>query len=196
MILNDSQIRPQLINFLSKKIKKTNSKIIEELTVNNGFARADVVALDDKMHCFEIKGETDCVERILHQGKFYNNSFNTITLVTTENHLNKAFEISPDFWGIIVASNKNEVVQFKEIRKPLKNPDFIKEDALSVLWKSELEILAKNNNIICKKSFSKEKYIKAIAENLTDMVISKSISNIVKNRVKFENFVPCKLCVR
>ncbi|MEW3927462.1 sce7726 family protein [Pseudomonas aeruginosa] len=70
------------------------ARVLEELTIDNGNAIADVVACYREMHCYEIKGETDNVRRILSQSEFYSRSFPKLTLVTTENHVRWAMEKS------------------------------------------------------------------------------------------------------
>ena len=91
MPLNDKEIRPNFINFLNTCSNKPN-KVIEELPVSYGSAIADVVGIYNTLHCYEIKGETDTVQRIQKQGEFYNKSFQLITLVTTANHLEYALK--------------------------------------------------------------------------------------------------------
>ena len=71
MPLNDKEIRPNFINFLNTCSNKPN-KVIEELPVSYGSAIADVVGIYNTLHCYEIKGETDTVQRIQKQGEFYN----------------------------------------------------------------------------------------------------------------------------
>lgn len=117
--------------------------MIEELRVYNGNAIADVVALFNEAHCFEIKGATDKVERITVQSTFYNAAFRRITLVITESSLSKALKIAPPFWGIMVAHMLDaDQVSFQRIRSAKQNPEFTKELAALTLWKSEmLELL-------------------------------------------------------
>lgn len=137
MRLNDIEIRQALIHKLKAQTVKPRA-IVEELRVHNGNAIADVVALYNEAHCYEIKGEDDKIERVLVQGKFYNSSFRKITLVTTAKHLAKAESICPEYWGIIISFYSNEVVKFKHVRKAKINPEFSKELALLTLWKSEM----------------------------------------------------------
>jgi hypothetical protein len=137
MRLNDFEIRTALVQKLETQTIKPRA-IVEELRVYNGNAIADVVALYNEAHCYEIKGEDDKVERVLVQGKFYNSSFRKITLVTTENHLEKSQSICPDYWGIIVAFSSRNIVKFRHVRGAKINPEFSKELALLTLWKSEM----------------------------------------------------------
>ena len=140
-ILNDRCIRQALIHNLVKQEHKPRA-VIEELRVHNGNAIADVVALFDEAHCYEIKGATDKIERITIQSIYYNTAFRRITLVTTEGNLARALKIVPAFWGILLACNSSTEITFRWLRKPKQNPKFSKELAVLTLWKSEmLELL-------------------------------------------------------
>ncbi|WP_155763523.1 sce7726 family protein [Pantoea agglomerans] len=97
-MLNDRAIRETLVRSLINK-KNRPQRIIHELSVSNGNAIADVVAIYRESHCFEIKGEGDKIERLKTQGKYYNAAFRKITLVTTEKHGRKALKHTPSFWG-------------------------------------------------------------------------------------------------
>lgn len=112
--------------------------IIEELWVHNGNAIADVVALESEAHCYEIKGCNDKVGRILVQGGFYNACFRRITLVTTDRGLPRSLEVSPQFWGLMVARIEGKEVRVHEIRKAKNNPNFSKRLAVLTLWRSEM----------------------------------------------------------
>src|SRR5690606_9288263 len=113
--------------------------IIDELHVCNGNAIADIVALYNEAHCYEIKGTGDKIERLLVQGRYYNSAFRKITVVTTENHLEKAKSICPGFWGIMIAASYDDRgTKFRHVRGARINPEFSIESALLTLWKSEM----------------------------------------------------------
>lgn len=136
--LTDKEIRRALIVHLGRRAKPPHATL-EEVQVCNGNAIADVVAVYKTMHCYEIKGETDSINRIVRQSQFYDQAFPLITLVTTSNHLKRAEVIVPKHWGIVVAnSNSNETVTFKHIRGATRNPSYLPEIALLSLWRSEL----------------------------------------------------------
>ncbi|MBW8040269.1 MAG: sce7726 family protein [Planctomycetes bacterium] len=135
--IHDKLIRPILISKLKNQAIKPKA-VIEELRVHNGNAIADVVALYKDAHCFEIKGDSDKIERAVKQGDYFNLSFRRITLVTTTKHLNKAKELLPKFWGIMIAERKGNEVTLKYIRRARNNPCFDKSLALLILWKSEM----------------------------------------------------------
>jgi hypothetical protein len=137
MVLNDARIREALLRKLARQ-KARPRAVLEELHVLNGNAIADVVTLHNEAHCYEIKGETDRIERITVQGVYYNAAFRRITLVTTECNLRRALELAPLFWGIMVAIGDDEAVRFRHYRAARLNPNFEKQSAAMTLWKSEM----------------------------------------------------------
>jgi len=137
MNLNDATIREALLRKL-KRQKSRPRAVLEELHVHDGRAIADVVTLHSEAHCYEIKGETDRIERVTAQGVYYNAVFRRITLVTTECNLKRARKLVPRFWGIMVAIVDGIVVRFRHIRAARLNPKFEKQSAALTLWKSEM----------------------------------------------------------
>ena len=137
MNLNDATIREALLRKL-KRQKSRPRAVLEELHVHDGRAIADVVTLHSEAHCYEIKGETDRIERVTAQGVYYNAVFRRITLVTTECNLKRARQLVPRFWGIMVAIADGIVVRFRHIRAARLNPKFEKQSAALTLWKSEM----------------------------------------------------------
>ena len=137
MILNDKSIRASLVARLAASSKKSKA-IIEELRVHNGNAIADVVTVGNFAHCYEIKGETDSIYRLAKQGHYYDLAFLKTTLVTTPNQLNKAMELVPLHWGMMVSTISNDRMSFRYIRSAGKSPNYDAKSALMTLWRSEL----------------------------------------------------------
>ena len=186
LILNDKEIRFNLI----KKLKNQSIKpkaIIEELSVHNGNAIADVVTLHNEAHCYEIKGDGDKIERILTQGEYYNLSFRKITLVTTNKHLQKAIKLAPDFWGIMIAEEVESNVIIKYIRRAKNNPYFDKSIALLTLWKDEMLNLI---NTESKKNTKKSREVLAelIAGSKRKMELSQDITLTLLDRQHFNKY--------
>ena len=61
--------------------------IVEELGIRQGAARVDVAVVNGSLHGYEIKSARDTLERLPKQSELYSSVFDTITLVTAENHL-------------------------------------------------------------------------------------------------------------
>lgn len=182
LLLNDKELRTALIDWLYRKSIKPK-KIVEELSVNNGFAIADVVAIYKELHCFEIKGDNDKIERILKQGLSYNLAFRKITLLTTEKHRDKALALAPSHWGILVAHTDKNKIKLTYARKTKANIGFSPMIALTTLWKSEmLEILTKENIAILSKDKNRDTISKLISSQLDKLRISNEISEKLLQR--------------
>lgn len=165
-MLKDKEIRTALIAHLMNRAPRP-ARVVEELSIDNGNAIADVVACHRELHCYEIKGQTDNVRRVLAQSEFYSQSFPKLTLVTTENHLNWALINMPAHWGLMLVKIKNERIFFKHVRKSKSNSQFCKRKALMMLWKTELTTIASANpKITLKKSFTRADIADQISHKL------------------------------
>lgn len=165
-MLKDAGIRKALLNHLGSRAPKPE-RIIEELHVHNGNAIADIVAIYKRMHCFEIKGETDSIQRITRQAEIYSHSFPKLTLVITRKHIKWAEKNLPPYWGILVASMNSEKVVFKYQRPAMNNPDFIIEKALMMLWKQELLDISLSINLLQKKAQNRNEIANTLSKSLS-----------------------------
>jgi len=182
MILNDKNIREAFILKLNRMNPKPK-KVIEELSVANGCAIADIVSVNKTMHCYEIKGEGDKVERAIKQAKYYDLAFNKITIITTANHLMKTFNLIPDHWGIIesVYSEKEDRIKFRYHRKAINNLYMDKFVAMQTLWKSEMLNVSDSLGI---SFLSKEKNRDFIANKISNESSKNVISNLISDQLK------------
>lgn len=181
----DREIRYALKNFLMNR-KPSPSKIVDELKVNNGVARADVVALYKFAHCFEIKGDKDSLSRVSNQVSQYDLAFKKITIVTTKKLLNSLELKVPEYWGILLAEKRDDGITFKYLRRAKSNPNFSGEVALLSLWKDELLEL---NLTIGKSPVSKSQRRELIAQKISDEStladIAGAISQALLKRSRF-----------
>lgn len=98
--MKDSEIRTLIKRQLSKRQAYADELFVEEVAINKGLVRADVVYCGKKLECFEIKSKSDTLKRLVQQGWQYQKSFERITLVCASKHVIPAQEIVPDFWGL------------------------------------------------------------------------------------------------
>lgn len=183
-MLDDKSIRTSLIDYLGNK-KPRPKLIVEELGVHNGNTVADVVAIYDSLHGFEIKGEGDNVSRIRRQSHYYNLSFPKLTLVTTLNHLEWAKRHLPEFWGILLAKETDKGINLTYKRAARNNPLFSKELSLLMLWREEL--LASRNyssEIALKQKDSRAAMASKIAPLLNKVAIVDLLKTSITKRVK------------
>ncbi|KAA0982166.1 hypothetical protein B0E42_10325 [Pseudomonas sp. A25(2017)] len=181
-MLRDKEIRYALVDHLIRRSPKP-ARVLEELTIDNGNAIADVVACYREMHCYEIKGQTDNVRRLLAQSEFYSQSFPKLTLVTTENHMKWAAAHAPEHWGLMLAKMQRDRVVLSYIRKAGTNPSFCKQKALLMLWKAELTAIANAHpQVLVKKSFTRADIATAISMRVTKEDALSGIQSAIVSR--------------
>lgn len=178
-MLNDENIRLGLKEYICNRANKPRL-LIEELRIHDGNAIADVVAVYDFMHGYEIKGEKDKVSRIKIQSEYYNTSFPLLTLVTTQNHVEWAVKNLEWFWGIILVSISPDGIKFKHIRGAKNNPQFCKKLSLSMLWKNELLNIAQAT---VPHSIRKSDSRADLAEKIFPVINKKSVLSMVSQLV-------------
>lgn len=144
MKTRDIDIRTSLHEKLNKKYSNDPSTlIVDELCLCQGDARIDIAVVNGKMHGFEIKSESDTLDRLPSQIEVYNKVMDTVTIVAGINHIDKIINTVPEWWGIsIAAKDKNGNLKIKVLRKPKKNKEIDPYSVAQLLWKEEaLDIL-------------------------------------------------------
>jgi len=178
MDLNDASIREALLRKLERQ-KSRPRAVLQELHVHNGRAIADVVTLRSEAHCYEIKGATDRIDRIVVQSAYYNAAFRRITLVTTECKLRRALKLVPPFWGIMVATVDADTIRLRHIRAARSNPNFEKHSAAMTLWKCEmLELVPETGT----ERMPRKRLAELIAETRRELELSMSICDLLFSR--------------
>lgn len=137
--LNDAIIRPALIAHLRGQRRSVQSTLlIEELGLSEGSTRVDVALVtQNQFHGYEIKSERDTLDRLSDQVEGYSRVLDTVTLVTCENHVAKASEQVPSWWGIWLAREVKGNIKFKKIRQPSQNTTIDPLYVAKLLWKEE-----------------------------------------------------------
>ncbi|MEK4495677.1 sce7726 family protein [Ureibacillus thermophilus] len=172
-MLTDNEIRRKLVETLEKKNKNKHYRIIEELSICDGLARADVVIANGLLHGYEIKSDFDTLERLENQIKHYEKTFDKCTIVIGEKFIDVIEEKVPEYWGIIMAyMNRYGNVSIKRIRASKFNKQIEATNLLDLLWRNEIIKYLKENKI---RGYSnKDKF------GLKELVIS----NIPLNKIK------------
>ncbi len=156
--------------------------------MHSGRAIADVVTLHSEAHCYEIKGATDRIERIVAQGTYYNTAFRRITLVTTECQLRRALELAPRFWGVLVAIKDGDVIRFRHVRAAQLNPGFERQSAAMTLWKAEMLELVSQAGAERKP---RRHLAQLIADTQRDLELSMNICHLLLGRrLRSQSFAP------
>ncbi|RDK06878.1 hypothetical protein DN412_29210 [Cupriavidus lacunae] len=181
-MLRDREIREALRHHLARRMPAP-VRVIEELGVHNGNAKADLVAVYREMHCFEIKGATDSIQRLTRQASYFDQTFPKVSLVTTENHLTWCLRNLPPYWGIIVATRKRHGIALRYVRAALSSPRFVKQKALMMLWKAELTSIATDTaKIPVKSAYTREDLAAHLSQALDKQLTLASIQGAIMSR--------------
>lgn len=132
----DKEIREKLTKDL--EADKNNIKVIQELGLGYYNSRIDIAVINQELCGYEIKSDRDTFKRLDMQIYSYNNIFDRITIVLGRNKIEKAKEIIPDFWGMIVAFKKDGKLLLKECRKAKLNKNVNLRGLVNLLWRIEI----------------------------------------------------------
>jgi len=179
--ISDRDIRKALYNQILAGLRRDDptTKIVEEVGLCEGKARIDIVAINGALHGFEIKSESDDLRRLPGQIDIYNKVFDTITLITTENHFKKVLKLVPSWWGIIIAKKypRNPIL-LKYEKHSKFNMNINPLSLVQLLWRDEaLSILEERN--LAKGLYSKPK--RYIWEKLAAELSISELKTYVRN---------------
>lgn len=141
--MRDIDIRNKLLKELIRT-EARDSLIVEEFGLCRGTVRIDLVVVNGSFNGYEIKSEKDTLMRLPNQQEIYSKIFDTVTIVAGSNHLGEVGVQIPDWWGIWLARDEKEEIEFEIVRTPKKNPNI---DAISLaqcLWRDEVMKILKD----------------------------------------------------
>lgn len=176
-MLKDKDIREPLFDFFDEKFGKV--RIIEEKQIAK--SRADVMlVLEETLVGVEIKSDADTYTRLARQIKDYNKFFDYNYVVVGSSHSKHVDEHIPEYWGIIVATEDEQNINFQVLREPGINKRAQKtykmKRKLSILWRPELARIQEINNMPKYKQKSKDFVITKIMEKVPWELLHKQIS--------------------
>ncbi|WEV52533.1 sce7726 family protein [Bifidobacterium sp. ESL0704] len=120
-----------------------DAKILNELDIC-GEVRADIAVINGHLTGYELKSESDNLDRLPKQIKYYSKVMDYCNLVVAPNHLEQSLQILPDFWGIYVAKTSQKGnVYLRKYRSAHTNKTRIDPSSVvQFLWKDEaLDVL-------------------------------------------------------
>ena len=150
MPIKDVDIRTTLLKTLSKKNSYcVDCRIISELAVCDGNARVDVAVLNGHLCGYEIKSDSDSLDRLPNQRECYNRTFDKVYIIVGKKFLDSIEAIIPDWWGVYFAKKEKckQLVSLKLIKKASINPCVDGHALLELLWTEEIKKLLVEWNI-------------------------------------------------
>ena len=153
--MHDYDVRMALRAHLTTEHSKDDSLVLDELGLCEGRVRVDVVLVNGELAGYEIKSETDTLDRWPRQCRRYSQVLDRAWLVTTERKLRRARV--PRWWGIIRIDQGEAGVALSIVRAADVNPNPDPFAIAQLLWHSEaLAILERRGHLRGVKSKRRE----------------------------------------
>ncbi|MBG9599970.1 hypothetical protein ABE17_24350 [Bacillus mycoides] len=180
--LKDYHVREELFKYLEEQyINCSDTIIINELGICQGQSRVDVAVVNGIMHGYEIKSESDTLERLPRQIEYYNKVFDRVTIVVAVDYLEHVKKMVPKWWGIISVRNRHGEIKLKKLRQGRANKKIDPFAVSQFLWKDEaLEILKEKG--LQRGYLSKPKRV--ILEHLAETIEINELKDLVNLQLK------------
>ncbi|MEV2910989.1 sce7726 family protein [Paenibacillus larvae] len=189
MKTTDTDIRISLHAVLRREHadKSALPLIVDELSLCQGDARIDVAVINGSIHGYEIKSESDTLERLQRQVEVYNKVLDKITIVTSPCHIDRVIEMIPDWWGVTKAEkDENGRMVFIPCREALNNPDIDAFSLAQLLWRDEaIEILKRRRLHKGLLSKPRNRLWSALSKRLDLQELQREVINKLTARIKW-----------
>ncbi len=185
-ILNAEDIKAILIDDVIMEIKPIDIIISELPFLVENKQLADLVYISDyKTTAFEIKSEKDNLDKLLHQIKGYLKIFNSVYVVIHNRFIKSAtIKRLPDRVGIfVIDEHKSLILKRKAGFKHILSKDLL----VSLLWKQELDKIARNCKLRNDTSLKKQIINKFSNKDIQKIVVNSVIDRFSKRFFTFIN---------
>jgi len=124
----------------------TTTRVVEEMGVWSGTVRIDIAVINGELCGYELKSDSDTLDRLPYQIEMYGKVFDRVTLVVGGKHYKKAATLIPKWWGCLIADMNGDEVTLRSKRTARRNPAPDPFVLAQMLWKDEaVAILEKHN---------------------------------------------------
>lgn len=178
---------------LKEHLSDPSTLVIEELGLDYGRNRADIVVINGEIHGYELKSDSDNLLRLPRQVQSYSAIMDKVTLVVGERHAHEAALIIPEWWGIKVAAmGSRGAVSLITERRCKTNKQIEPLELLKLIWKDEaLALLSFKMDIDWRvKKLKKEAVYRLVADNFTVDEIRDQSRAILKSRTDWRSASP------
>lgn len=144
--MRESDVKQGLLKYFQERHNDSSEMlVVEEVCLNQGRTRADVVVVNGHLHGFEIKSPKDSLARLQRQLLDYRAVFDEVTLVIGVKHLTGVLGEIPGWCGILLASPLAGAVSIEEFRPSRQNLERDRHALAQLLWRPEaLEVLKRH----------------------------------------------------
>lgn len=180
--MRDRDVRAAVLDRLAiQHADDPTAQIIQEMGVWSGTVRVDIAVVNGELCGYELKSDSDTLERLPLQADIYSRVFDRVTLVVGERHAKKARAIIPKWWGVTIARMKAGAVELVDDRKGRVNP---KRDASLVA-----ELLSRDETILLLEKYDlatgwRSKRVSALQQRLVESLTLAELLADVREAIK------------
>jgi hypothetical protein len=136
--LNEARVKAGLLRYLHENYSSSSElRVVEELPLNQGRTRADLVVVGPHLLGFEIKSPLDDLSRLPRQLEDYRPVFDEVTLVIGLKHLTGVLSQIPDWCGVMLVTGVGGVASVEPFRDPKRNLHRDRFRLAQLLWRDE-----------------------------------------------------------
>jgi len=158
--------------------------VLDEFGLKNGEYRADIAVLNGKMIGYEIKTDSDTLDRLFGQIIAYNEVFDNVFIVTGPKHLDKVLKTVPYWWGVyLINQDRCNGYIFNTLRRAKKNNKKESAGIAQLLWKDEvIDILTTNYAVKTRTKSTREELYDNLTERCNATTLGKIALKYLKGR--------------
>lgn len=180
--LRDSEIRTGLLRHLSTLyLNDPNTRILQEFSLCEGEVRIDIAVINGLLIGYEIKSDSDTLERLPIQQEIYSQIFNQITIVVGKHHISKVVDLIPPWWGVWQSIQLEGKVLFSVFRESKDNPNINPLSLVKCLWRDEVLTILKDKGLANGLEKAKRSILR---ETLANTLSCTELNEIVCDRLK------------
>ena len=178
----DVDIRKALLANLEVKYSdSSHDLIVEEFGCKT--ARADVAVINGFLHAYEIKSDSDSLDRLPSQIDAYQGVFEYVTLICGRRLLERARTAIPKWWGLQRAEFRDGGVLIHELRTAKPNPNQNPFAVARMLWKTEaLAVLRRFGHRGVTSRCTADEVWNAVAAHVPIMELTNEVRQAIKAR--------------
>lgn len=135
-VMTEAVVRDSLRELVLEQATGT-AEAVYEFWVPRSHERADVAVIGTSIDGFEIKTERDTLKRLPRQAEAYTRIFDRCHAVLAHRHVDKAMEVLPTWWGILVIGIDGAPT-FTRLREADANQGVDPEILVRLLWRDEV----------------------------------------------------------
>jgi len=190
--LKDRDIRTGLIRHLSNLyFNDPDTRILREFNICEGNARIDIAVVNGLLIGYEIKSDSDTLERLPVQQEVYNQIFNRIIIVVGKHHISTVADAIPPWWGIWRSTRLDGKVLFRIFREAEDNPIINPLSLAECLWRDEALAVLRDKGLVsglerAKRAILREK----LASALSCAELNSIVCSYLKSRVDWSIVLP------